>query len=277
MHYGFVLPDIDINTAPELAAEAEQAGWDAVFLPDCISIETPDFPAGPACDPWIALAAMALRTSRVLLGPMVAAVPRRRPWKLAREVATLDQLSNGRMLLPVGVGAAGDDAGFREVGEQMGLRERAERMGEALEILDGLWRGEPFSYQGRHFQIGRMTQLPPPVQRPRVPIWVVGVWPAPKSINRALQWDGVIPQKKGGALTPDDVRALRAQADATRGDTPFDIVVEGSTPGDKPADAARQVQAWIEAGATWWMESMWFEHTTASVRERIRQGPPAAG
>jgi alkanesulfonate monooxygenase SsuD/methylene tetrahydromethanopterin reductase-like flavin-dependent oxidoreductase (luciferase family) len=274
MRYGFVLPDMDIATAPELAAEAEAAGWDAVFLPDCISIETPGFPAGPACDPWIALAAMALRTSRVLLGPMVAALPRRRPWKLAREVATLDHLSGGRMLLPVGVGAAGDDAGFREVGEELGLRQRAERMGEALEILDGLWRGEPFSYAGKHFQIGRMTLLPPPVQRPRVPLWVVGVWPAQKSIGRALRWDGIIPQKKGGQLTPDDVRALRAQADSARAGTPFDIIVEGSTPGEKSAEAATQVQPWAEAGATWWMESMWFEHTTDSVLARIRQGPP---
>jgi hypothetical protein len=205
---------------------------------------------------------------------MVAAVPRRRPWKLAREVTTLDQLSGGRMLLPVGVGAAADDAGFREVGEEMHLRARAEMMGETLEILDGLWRAEPFSYAGQHYQIGSMTQLPPPVQRPRVPLWVVGVWPAPASIGRALRWDGIIPQKKGGNLTPDDVRAIRAEATSVRGSTPFDIVVEGSTPGDRPQAAREQVERWAATGATWWMESMWFEHTGASVRERIRQGPP---
>ena len=274
MKYGFVLPDLDIMTAPELAEEAEAAGWDAVFIPDCISIETPSYPAGPASDPWVTLAAMAMRTSRVRLGPMVAAAPRRRPWKLAREVATLDHLSNGRMILPIGVGAASDDAGFREVGEMMGLRERAEMLGETIEILDGLWSGEPFSYAGMHYTIGRMTQLPPPVQRPRVPIWPVGVWPAEASLRRAPRWDGIVPQRKGGRVKPEDVPAIRERANRVRPGVPFDIVAEGVTPGDNPAAAQAQVRAWEEAGATWWVESLWSEHTSATVRARIRKGPP---
>jgi alkanesulfonate monooxygenase SsuD/methylene tetrahydromethanopterin reductase-like flavin-dependent oxidoreductase (luciferase family) len=274
MKCGFVLPDLDVTTAPTLAALAEAAGWDGVFIPDCISIEVPGSPAFPASDPWVTLAAMALATSRVRLGPMVAAVPRRRPWKLAREVATLDILSGGRMILPVGIGAAADDAGFRETGEDMGVRGRAERMDEALNILAGLWRGEPFSHTGRHFQVGHMTQLPMPVQRPRVPVWVVGVIPARKSVERALRWDGIVVQKAAGVVTSEDIRELSKAA----GDrpTPFDIIVEGSTnPGD-PADLDRVARR-AAAGATWWMESMWGEHSDGGLRDRIQAGPPSVG
>lgn len=274
MRYGFVLPDLDISTAPGLAADAEAAGWDGVFIPDCISIEVAGSAAFPASDPWVTLAAMALATSRVRLGPMVAAAPRRRPWKLAREVSTLDRLSNGRMILPLGVGAADDDAGFREVGEEMDLRARARALDETLEILDGLWSGKPFSYLGRRYHIGSMTQQPTPVQRPRVPLWVVGVWPAEKSMRRALRWDGIVLQKKHGLLTFDDVRGIGAEVLRVRGDAPYDMIAAGSTNGGSP-DAVTIVQAWSEAGATWWMEEMWSEHTTASVRARIMAGPPS--
>ena len=275
MRYGFVLPDLDIVTAPGLAADAEAAGWDGVFIPDCISIEVPGSPALPASDPWVTLAAMALATSRVRLGPMVAAAPRRRPWKLAREVATLDHLSGGRMILPLGVGAAGDDAGFREVGEEMDLRSRATALGETLEILAGLWSGEPFGYAGQRYHIGSMQQLPTPVQRLRVPLWVVGVWPARKSMERALRWDGLVLQKKHGLLTFDDVRAIGSEVLRVRGDAPYDIIAAGSTNAGS-LDAVAIVQAWSEAGATWWMEEMWSDHSIDSVRARILAGPPSS-
>src|SRR5215212_7459062 len=99
MRYGFVIPTGDIHTIPELAAEAEAAGWDGVFIPDCIAIHTPEVPPHPGYDPWIMLAAMAMRTERVRIGTVLTPLPRRRPWKLAREAVTLDQLSNGRLTL----------------------------------------------------------------------------------------------------------------------------------------------------------------------------------
>ena len=273
MKFGFVLPDLDVATAPAFAALAEASGWDGVFIPDCISIEVPGAHPMPAADPWITLATMAMATQRVRLGPMVAAVPRRRPWKLAREVATLDHLSHGRMILPAGIGAASDDAGFREVGEELSVRARAGMMDETLAILDGLWRGEPFSFAGSHFRVGSMTQLPRPVQRPRVPLWIVGVVGARKSIERALRWDGIVVQKSGGLALSKDVRQLVAAASAAPRLTPFDIIVEGST---APGDAAGmdRVARRAEAGATWWMESMWSEHTDEGLRARIGAGPP---
>jgi alkanesulfonate monooxygenase SsuD/methylene tetrahydromethanopterin reductase-like flavin-dependent oxidoreductase (luciferase family) len=280
MRFGFVLPGGDARAAVELAQEAEAAGWDGFFLPDCISIETEHHPPGPFYDPWVVLAAIAIRTSRLRFGTMLTALPRRRPWKLARELATLDLLSNGRVILSAGLGAAQDDAGFYKVGEPLDRRTRAELLEEGLEILDGLWRGRPFTYHGQHFQIQGMTLLPPPVQQPRIPLWVVGAWPHEKSMRRALRYDGLLPNKFNpdgsfGEVTPADLRAMRAFAALHRpDDTPFDIVVEGKTPGADRRQAAGIARQWEEAGATWWIEAMWEQPDPERLRERLRQGPP---
>lgn len=278
MRYGFVLPGGDIWTIPEMAAEAEAAGWDGVFIPDCISIDTSDYPPAPNYDPWILLALMAARTERIILGPMLAAVSRRRPWKLARETMTIDHLSRGRLVLPVGLGAASDDAGFYKVGEEMSARGRAQLLDECLDILNGAWSGELFSHDGEQYHVQSMKLLPSTVQKPRIPVWVVGAWPREKSMQRVLLWDGIIPQKVGNGeepMTPDDIRAIKAYVDARRTlTTPFDITWEGETPGDDRERAAAMVQPWIDAGITWWMESRWSNTGLAEVRTRIRQGPP---
>src|SRR5438270_870453 len=191
----------------------------------------------PVFDPWIVLAAMAMRTKRVRIGTMLTAPSRRRPWKLARETVTLDQLSHGRLILPVGLGAL-EDGGFSKVGEVTDRRQRAELLDESLEILTGLWSGKPFSFQGNHYHVEEMTFLPPPVQSPRIPIWVVGAWPGQKSMQRALRYDGLLPSKITGgdepaAITAEDIRAMKAYIDAHRSpSTPFDIVQEGETPGE---------------------------------------------
>lgn len=286
MRYGFVIPTGDIHTAPALASAAEAAGWDGVFIPDCLSIETEDVPPSPTYDPWIVLAAMAMRTSRVRLGTMVAALSRRRPWKVARETVTLDHLSAGRLILPVGLGAAKDDAGFYAVGEAMDPKVRAALLDESLDILTGLWQGRPLIYDGEHYHVHGMTLLPPPVQSPRIPIWVVGAWPRAKSMARALRYDGLVPQKTtpDGApaeVTPDDLRAMKAYIAARRPETippqttPFDLVMEGRTPGDDRARAAAIVHPYAEAGATWWLEAMWTDpNGPDEVLARLRQGPP---
>jgi hypothetical protein len=278
MRYGFILPGGDIWTIPEMAAEAEAAGWDGVFIPDCISIDTPNYPAGPGYDPWILLTLMAIRTERIILGPMVAAISRRRPWKLARETMTLDHLSRGRIVLPVGLGAATDDAGFYKVGEEMTTRGRAQLMDECLDILNGAWSGELFFHDGEQYHVPPMKLLPPSVQRPRIPVWVVGAWPRQKSMQRVLRWDGIIPQKMDGSdtpMTPDDIRAIKAYVQANRQlSTPFNITWEGETPGDDLERAAAIVRPWIDAGITWWMEARWNTTSLEEVRKRIRQGPP---
>ncbi|HMA35457.1 MAG TPA: LLM class flavin-dependent oxidoreductase [Chloroflexia bacterium] len=276
MRYGFVIPHNDVQTCPALAAEAEAAGWDGIFIPDCIAIDVAGLDAMPAYDPWIVLAAMALQTQRIALGPMLTPPARRRPWKLAQEAVTLDHLSHGRLILSVGLGAAADDAGFYRVGEPMDLKVRAQLLDESLAIVSGLWSGQRLTYQGLHYQVQDMQLLPRPVQVPRIPIWVVGRWPGPKSMQRTLRWDGVLPAKQAGALTPDDIAAIRAFAAQERGAAgAFDIVVEGSTPGDDPARAGAIVRPLAAAGATWWLEAMWSApNGLEDQRRRIRQGPP---
>jgi len=278
MQYGCIFPGGDPRTLAALSHEAEAAGWDGVFVPDCIVIDTPEFPAMPAYDPWVTLAAMAMRTERVKIGAIVTPISRRRPWKLARETATLDQLSNGRLIVAVGLGAL-DDKGFANVGEATDLKTRAEMLDEGLEILVGLWSGRRFSFHGAYYHVDDLTFLPPPVQRPRIPVWVVGSWPRPKSMRRALRWDGILPQKSGeagSAMTPADLAAMHAFIEAERDETtPFDIVSEGETPGDDRERAAAIVRPFADAGATWWMETRWLGNNSPDeLRARLRHGPP---
>lgn len=288
MRYGFVIPGGDVRAFPALAREAEAAGWEAVFLPDCISIDAAlDPSAGIGFDPWVALTAIAAATARIRLGTMITPLSRRRPWKVARETATLDILSGGRLILPIGLGAL-DDQGFAGVGEPTDRATRAQLLDESLAILAGLWSGEPFSYSGRHYHLDTMTFLPTPIQRPRIPIWVVGAWPREKSMARALRWDGLLPNTLGDdgshqPTTPADLAAMRAYiAEHRTASTPFDIVMEGETPGDDPARAAAIVRPLAAAGATWWLESFWTPRPTREgyadpldlVRARIAAGPP---
>ncbi len=288
MQYGITLPNIGTASDPlvlsELAVEAEQAGWDGVFIWDCIAVPETQGSAGhAACDPWIALAAIATHTSRVRIGPMVTPLSRRRPWKVARETVSLDYLSGGRLILPVGLGAI-DDGGYAKVGEVLDRKIRAQMLDEALEILTGLWSGQPFSFHGEHYQVEEMCFLPPPLQQPGIPIWVVGAWPRVKSMQRALRYDGVLPSKmqEGGVhgeMTPADLQAMQTFiAERRTQKTPFDIVIEGETPGDNHEQALSIVYPLAEAGVTWWLEAVWGTPETVGgvegMRTRIRQGPP---
>ncbi len=275
LKYGFILPGGDARAAAVAAAEAESHGWDGMFVPDAISIETSEVPASPWHDPWVMLAAMAMTTSRVRIGPLVAAITRRRPWKVAREALSIDHLSDGRLVLAAGLGAAEDDSGFYKVGEEMDLRVRAQMLDECLEVIDELWKGLPTDFKGRHFQVDQMTMLPKPVQETRIPIWIVALWPHGRSMKRALRWDGVVLQGARGQPSPDEVRAaaeysrMGSQLKST-----FDIVAGGAV----PAVDADEVAEYEAAGATWWMECLWdWGEDDQAVLERIRQGPPNKG
>jgi alkanesulfonate monooxygenase SsuD/methylene tetrahydromethanopterin reductase-like flavin-dependent oxidoreductase (luciferase family) len=231
-------------------------------------------------DAWIALGIAATRTRTIRLGTMLTPPSRRRPWELAGQVATVDRLSGGRVTVSVGLGAI--DSGFEAFGEECDRRRRAELMDECLEIVTGLWQGQPYSFDGRHYQV-RPTQFPTLgsiVQSPRVPVWCVGALGRPKSMARALRWDGVIPQVIGtnddgtpDARQPnlDEIRALRAEIDADPDGRHRDIVVEGTVGEHSPA-------AYAAAGATWWIESMWDAVGEASpvdaARDRLAEGPP---
>ena len=191
----------------ELAYLAEQSGWDGFFIWDHLSLEGTQ----PIVDPWVALSVMAARTERIRIGTAVTPIPRRRPWRLARETASVDRLSGGRLTLGVGLGEPADSE-YERFGEDGSLKTRAAKLDEGLDVLTGLWSGEPFSYHGEHFRVEGARFLPRPVQQPRIPIWVGGQWPNRPPWRRAARWDGVYPiywQGEVNAMTPEILKTNR--------------------------------------------------------------------
>ena len=275
MKFGFVLPG---GTAPqqlELAELANARGWDGVFV----------WEAAYGIDAWSLLAAMAARTTRVKLGTMLTPLPWRRPWKVASQVVTLDQLSNGRAILAVGLGAVDNFLG--STGEELDRKARATMMDEGIDLIKGLWRGN-LTYHGDHHRMdlssrNDLAEIAQPVQRD-IPIWVVAAWPSEKSMTRVLRCDGLLPNLVGGGpgelIQPSTVREMIAWLHERGGaGEGFDFVVEGETePGD--AEGARETVGPLgEAGATWWLETRWGNFSNPGeamqqVRKRIEAGPP---
>jgi hypothetical protein len=264
MRFGAVLPAGTATDQLELALLAEDAGWDGVFV----------WEAAYGPDAWSMLAAMAARTSRVRLGTMLTPLPWRRPWKVASQVATLDQLSGGRAILGVGVGAV--DTDLPATGEVTDLRGRAELLDEGIDLIRMLWEGGR-SYHGQHYdyQTGRLdlSSAARPVQD-RIPIWVVGVWPAPRSMRRVLRCDGIIPQYVPADGEPGPGHAAEVRQWLTGQGLPaaFDVIADGETPAGDPAAAAAAVAPWAAAGCTWWLETRW--EARGQFRERLAAGPP---
>jgi alkanesulfonate monooxygenase SsuD/methylene tetrahydromethanopterin reductase-like flavin-dependent oxidoreductase (luciferase family) len=266
--FGVIITGGPVRTQIELARAAERAGWDGVFTWDGIHLGD----GMEVHDPWVLMSALAMATERVRIGAMIQPLARRRPWKVAREAVTLDHVSDGRFTLCVGLGAL-DDAGWGSVGEPTDRRTRAEKLDETLEILTGLWTGRPFAYTGRHYRFEPMAFLPAPIQRPRIPIWVVGAWPAERSMARAARYDGLLPNLVGGGMyTPETIDGMRAWIAERRGSPDgFDIVLEGPV---EPGEADAELRAFAEAGATWWIHSDWESADPEVARRRIEAGPP---
>lgn len=260
----------DARTLADMAREAEGVGWDGFFIWDHVAMSPPE----PLVDPWVALAAVAMATERVKIGTMITPLARRHPWQVARETVSLDRLSGGRLILGVGLGDSKRE--YEQFGQPSDLKVRAEMVDEALDVLVGLWSGETFSYQGRHFRVDEAIFTPTPVQRPRIPIWVAGFWPKKGPFRRAARYDGVFPGMLGGEMTPDGLREVQSFIRTYRaGDNHLDVAVMHETPGDRPDEGAVIVAPFAEAGATWWLEPIhgWrggFEE----MRRRITQGPP---
>src|SRR5215475_11237280 len=240
MRYSVNVPNLGDFAAPEVfagvARRAEEAGWDALLVWDHVAGEK-DL-RWEIADPWILLTAADLATRRIRLGTAITPVARRRPAKLAREVTTLDRLTGGRMILGVGLGdpVAGEYGSF---GDTTDTRVLAERLDEGLHALNLLWSGEPVTYRGKHVTIDDVLFLPTPVQRPRVPVWVGGIWPNKAPMRRAARWDGAIPAMADFATgrTPEAsevkelVMFLRGRrAENGLADKPFDIVIGGASP-----------------------------------------------
>lgn len=258
----------------DLAVTAEHAGWDGFFLWD----HTATAHEPEVTDPWIALTAVAVRTRRLILGPMVTPLARRRMTKLARETVALDHLSGGRLVLGVGLGAH-DEREFTDFGDEGDRRVRARILDESLALLDRLWSGDPVSFEGEYVRTVAEPFLPVPLQQPRIPVWVAGTWPNQRPMRRAAAWDGAFPLKAGAGfeyqMTAQEMADVKAFVMTQRVDAgPFDLVHAGLLSGDGAADEAL-VSPYVEAGVTWWLEHIYpGRMTAAETRDFIRLGPP---
>ena len=274
----------DARTVAKLAEAAEQAGWDGLFVWDHVVHDKSARRGQPFGDPWMLLTAAALATSRIRIGTLLTPVARRRCEQLARQVSTLDSLSDGRVTFAAGLGGPIEDE-YGSFGETTDPVVLAERLDEGLALLQRYWSGEAVNHHGRHYQVRDVTLLPASVQRPRPPVWIGGFWPHRRPIRRAARWDGVVPlftDARHGQIPPvDQVRDLVAyvrQCRAERPDDPFEIVLGGATPGD-PAKARDVIGPLAEAGATWWderqLQSTPDLYQLTPVLRRIEPGPPA--
>lgn len=266
----------DPREVARLAAQLEEAGWDGLAIWDHILVED-GLDVG---DPWIALAAAASVTDRIKLMTAVTPLPRRTPWKLAREVVSLDQLSDGRFILGVGIGWPNDPE-FTRFNGPLDLRTRADMLDEGLAILEGLWSGEPFAYDGEHYKLETSQFRPMPLQRPRVPIWVAGMWPNRRPFRRAAKYEGAFPiflDDEGRFIppTPDSVAEVAHYVAASAASTTErDLVITGLTYTSDDGQGF-DLPALAAAGATWWMEQ--FAPGVVDYDSwvgRVLGGPPA--
>ena len=223
-------------------------------------------PIKQVADPWITLAAIASATEEIMLGPMVTSLARRRPAKVAREKATLDRFSDGRLILGVGLGGDRFGAEFSKTGDQVDDRLRGEMLDEALEILAVAWSGEPVNHHGKPYLVDDVRFLPRPVQEGGIPVWAAAFPGHTKPLRRAARCDGFFPV---GLESVDQFAQAVATVRELRGDSraPYDIAVE-LPPGS-------DVEPYAEAGATWLMTGLDPGVSVADVRAVIREGPAA--
>jgi alkanesulfonate monooxygenase SsuD/methylene tetrahydromethanopterin reductase-like flavin-dependent oxidoreductase (luciferase family) len=276
VRYAVGLPNVgefgDPRLLVELGVAAEERGWDGVYVWDHLLYHQPDW---PVANPTVVMGALAGRTSRVRLGVLVTALPRRRVQTVARETASLDLLSGGRLVFGAGLGSM--DSEYAAFGEEADLRVRAARLDESLDTLTALWTGERVSWRGRHVVADGVRMLPAPVQQPRIPIWCAGKWPTRVGFRRAARWDGAMPIFEYPKTVPvpvkdfaDVVAFLRGERGSLNG---FDIALEGTT---TAADAVTTIEPYADAGLTWWVEAFgWWRGGVADARARIAEGPPA--
>jgi len=262
----------------DLAVAAEEAGWDGFFLWDHLLW---DDPQGHVADPTVVISAVAARTERIRIAIMVNSLARRRPAKVARETATLDVLTAGRLIVGAGLGTLTSE--FTAFGESADPRVRAARLDESLHLLDALWTGRPVTFHGEYLTAAGVTMLPRPVQRPRIPIWCGGRWPNKRPFRRAARWDGVMPVHTGYGLgetmPPAELQAIVTYTQEHRKETgPFDVALEGRTDGSAADLGGQLVASYVRAGLTWWIEALgWWRGTPAEAMARVRQRPPVTG
>ena len=272
MKYGFYTPNFGYCGEPknllDLAIECEAAGWDGFFVWDHLQFPNME----PAADPWVALSAIASHTSTISLGPMITPLPRREIVKLAREALTLDHLSDGRLILGIGLGyqSLPEWSGF---GHEQDAKIRGGMADEGLQVLSALGSGNAVDHKGTYYT-AVCEAWAKPKKSPSIPVWIAGQWPGKKPFKRAARWNGVIPmardQMEGGKITPSDLSELLALIDSENKRSPdFDTVMIGM----KPTEA--ELEAYSNEGVTWWLEASGpWSISLDEMKEQVRRGPP---
>lgn len=283
MRFGISISNLgmysDFDGLIALAQDAEEAGWNGIFPWDHILHKPRE--DSRVVDPWIALAAIATSTKKIMLGPMVTPLARRRPWKVARETVSLDHLSKGRLILGIGLGSVVNQD-FERFGEETDNRTRGEKLDESLRILQGLWKGEPFSFSGKHYTVKEGTTfLPKPYgNKDRIPIWVGGgkwAW-RKRPFRRAARFDGTFPEytDRSGEKVAQYFENIAQYIKQYRGNLEgFDFITLGKAPRGKTA-IKKYFEPILSSGKiTWWVERVYgWKGDLKQVRRLIREGPP---
>ena len=264
----------DPNLVIEFAIEAEQAGWDGIFL--CDHLYYSREPINSISETWVLLSAIAAKTQTLKLGTYVSPLPKYHPWQLAKITATLDVLSNGRLILGLGIG--GPEVEYEAFGEKYDTKILAEKLEESLDILQGLWSGQPFSYSGKHYSFENVCLLPKPIQSPRIPIILGGMWPSKKPFIRAAKFDGAAPIHKNfpQELTVEEFQEIISliKQHRTTNDT-FEILKSG-TGFFTPETRLEMIKSYVDVGITWWLEHVntLMQPSVEKMRKIVQQGPP---
>lgn len=265
MHYGIYVPNFgafgDGRQLRDLALEAESAGWDGFFLWDHLVADP------PVADPWVALGATASVTRTIRFGPLIVPLPRRRPWKVALEAATLQRISDGRLILGAGMGVPWD---YDRFGEPSDVATRAAKLEEGVHLLRQLLSGENIDHRGPHYQAHGMV-----LAKTALPIWVGGFWPRSAPVHAAATADGVFPNLRDprsatGFRPPtlDEAARIREDFIASGGRSDADLIVMSV---GAPSDI--DIAAYEPAGVTWWLETAW-DTSIQDFRRKVKEGPP---
>jgi alkanesulfonate monooxygenase SsuD/methylene tetrahydromethanopterin reductase-like flavin-dependent oxidoreductase (luciferase family) len=244
-----------------LGAEAEAAGWEGLFVWDHTVRSEGDF---DVADPWVALAAVAVATGRIALGPLVTPLPRRRPWNVAKAAVTLDHLSGGRVVLGVGLGSPRGPE-FGPFGEETDLPTRGDLLDEGLAIVRAAWSGEPVHHRGAHLRVDGIRFLPRPVRPAGIPLWAATESTSGRAVRRAASCDGVFPigvAPERLAELLDTVAAHRPGGDMTG----YDVVT---------TSAEDDLGRWVGSGATWWLRRLPHDRPLAESLAVVCAGPTA--
>jgi alkanesulfonate monooxygenase SsuD/methylene tetrahydromethanopterin reductase-like flavin-dependent oxidoreductase (luciferase family) len=257
-----------------LSKLAEESGWDGLFLWDHMLAA----PGMAVADPWVIMGAVAAGTSRIRMGALVTPLPRRRPWVLSRQMATLDRLSDGRLIGGVGLGDDGWSE-FSSFGEVTDPVTRGQMLDEALELLQRFLSGEPVKYRGRHYAVDAPPLLPKPRQDP-LPLWGAVRWPNRKPLARIAKLQGCFPifATASGLPPPDpgDIAALRAALTALGAQLDHDIVVRCALSAEDSAGVPAALAALEDSGVTWVLEGFPPGTPPDRVADVVANGPPGA-